>query len=67
MPKCNYCCKKNHILMECKFCKHSYCTNHLQYELHECANIADVKATYAKQNEERLFSQMCKRRKLEKI
>ena len=53
--------------MECKFCKHSYCTNHLQYELHECANIADVKATYAKQNEERLFSQMCKRRKLEKI
>ena len=28
---------------DCKFCKQSFCVNCVQYEIHECSNIHEMK------------------------
>ena len=67
MPKCEHCVRKNHLLFECKFCNYHYCSKCVQYEIHECDNITIVKDVYSKQNEQCLYNNSCKKRKLEKI
>ena len=67
MPKCHHCTKKNHLLFKCKFCNNYFCTHCVQYEINECDNINDMRETYTKRNEQKLYDNACKRRKIEKI
>lgn len=54
MPKCDYCKRKNHLSMSCKWCLGSLCTTCLAVEIHECANIEQMKEHNLKKLEEDL-------------
>lgn len=67
MPKCYHCTRKNHLLFDCKYCDYRFCSTCVQYEIHQCGHMNDMKETYSKLNEKKLYDHACKKRKLEKI
>jgi len=38
MARCEFCRKRSHLDMKCKWCKKVYCIPCLQVEVHKCSN-----------------------------
>lgn len=43
MARCEFCRKRSHLDMQCKWCKKAYCIACLQAEVHKCLNTEDMK------------------------
>lgn len=60
MSRCELCKKKKHILtIDCKYCRHLFCSYCILPEIHACDKILEVKATAQLRLNESLENYKC--------
>lgn len=64
---CNFCKKRNHVLIKCKYCEFSYCVKHVVLEIHNCTNLNKLKNDLFEENEKLLTKNATKSIKIDEI
>lgn len=67
MPRCDHCKRKNHLLLNCKWCLLDCCTKCVSFEVHECKGLDAMKEHNLKKLEEELHKNKTESVKLIKI